>query len=65
MATFKVLRQHHGDKLYSEGDIREAEEQDVAHLVANGVLEPVKAKAEPAARNKAEPAVQNKAKPSK
>lgn len=61
MAKFKVLRQHHGDKLYAEGDTREADERDVAHLVANGVLETVKAKAEAPAKNKAEPAVQNKA----
>ncbi|MBM3603645.1 MAG: hypothetical protein FJX25_02580 [Alphaproteobacteria bacterium] len=65
MEKFKVLRQHHGDKPYAEGDTREADERDVAHLVANGVLEPMKAKAEPAAKNKAEPAVQNKAKADK
>ena len=61
MATFKVLRQHHGDKPYAAGDTREASEADVAHLVASGVLEPAKAKAEPAVQNKAEPAVRNKA----
>lgn len=61
MATYKVLRQHHGDQLYAAGDTREADERDVAHLVENGVLEPVKAKAEPAVQNKAEPAVRNKA----
>lgn len=61
MASFKVLRQHHGDKPYSEGDTRDADERDVAHLVANGVLEPIKAKAERAVENKAEPAVKNKA----
>ena len=61
MAKFKVLRQHHGDQPYAEGDTREANERDVAHLVENGVLEPVKAKAEPAFKNKAEPAAPNKA----
>lgn len=61
MASFKVMRQHHGDKPYAEGDTREASEADVAHLVANGVLAPVEAKAEPAVQNKAEPAVRNKA----
>ena len=61
MATFKVLRQHYGDKLYAAGDTRDATEGDVAHLVASGVLEPAKAKAEPAVQNKAEPAVRNKA----
>lgn len=65
MAKFKVLRQHQGDQPYAEGDTREADERDVAHLVANGVLEPVKAKAEAPAKNKAEPAVQNKAKSDK
>lgn len=61
MATFKVLRQHHGDQPYAEGDTREADERDVAHLVASGVLEPVKAKAEAAVQNKAEPTLRNKA----
>lgn len=61
MATFKVLRQHHGDKPYAQGDEREANESDVAHLVANGVLQPVKAKAAAPTENKAEPAVRNKA----
>lgn len=65
MAKFKVLRQHQGDKPYAEGDTRDADERDVAHLVANGVLEPVKAKSEAPAKNKAEPAVQNKAKSDK
>lgn len=65
MADFKVIRQHFGDKLYMPGDTREADARDVAHLVENGVLEPVKAKAEATAKNKAEPAVQNKAKASK
>ena len=61
MASFKVLRQHHGDKPYAEGDIREADPRDVAHLVANGVLEPIKAKAEKPVEDKSEPAMKNKA----
>lgn len=61
MASFKVLRQHHGDKPYAEGDAREADPRDVAHLVANGVLEPIKAKAEKPVENKSEPAMKNKA----
>lgn len=65
MADFKVIRQHYGDKLYMPGDRREADGRDVAHLVENGVLEPVKAKAEAPTKNKAEPAVQNKAKSDK
>lgn len=61
MAKFKVLRQHYGDQLYAAGDEREAESGDVAHLVANGVLEPIKAKAEAKHDNKAEPPLRNKA----
>lgn len=53
---FRTLRQHYGDRMYLDGEIREAEERDVAHLVASGTLEkmaePVKNKAEPAASNK-------------
>ncbi len=37
---FDVLRRHIGDKLYEEGDQRDADERDVAHLVRNGVLRP-------------------------
>ena len=58
---YRVMRQHFGDRLYQDGEERDASEGDVAHLVANGVLEPIKAKAEPAVQNKAEPAVRNKA----
>lgn len=58
---YRVLRQHQGDQPYAEGDTREADERDVAHLVANGVLEPVKAKAATPVENKAEPTVKNKA----
>lgn len=61
MAKFNTLRQHFGDRLYMPGDEREASEQDVAHLVAQGVLEPIRAKAAPPVENKAEPAVRNKA----
>ena len=35
---YDVLRRHIGDKLYEEGDQRDAAERDVAHLVKNGVL---------------------------
>lgn len=35
---FEVMRQHLGDRFYNEGDIREANEQDVMHLIKNGVL---------------------------
>jgi hypothetical protein len=57
--TFNVLRRHEGDKLYEEGDSREAVEAEVAHLVGLGVLE--KADAQP--KNKAAPTVANKADP--
>lgn len=43
---FNVLRRHIGDKLYEQGDQREAEERDVAHLVKNGVLRPASGDAE-------------------
>jgi len=57
---FKVLRRHFGDKDYHEGDERTAEPTAVKHLVAQGVLAPIKAKAEPAPKNKAEPKAENK-----
>jgi hypothetical protein len=54
---FKVLRQHTGDRFYNPGDERDADEREVAHLLASGTLEkmadPVKNKAEPAVKNKA------------
>lgn len=53
---FKVLRRHYGDKMYEECDHREADEREVAHLVASGVLE----KAAPPVANKAEPKLANK-----
>ena len=59
--TFNVLRRHEGDRLYEEGDTREASASEVAHLVASGVLEQAKAKGESKPRNKAEPAPANKA----
>lgn len=58
---YHVLRRHIGDKLYEEGDEREADEGDVAHLVKNGVLQPSGQKAEPAVKNKAEKPLKNKA----
>lgn len=61
MAKFKVKRQHYGDKLYNAGDVREASEAYVAHLVRSGVLEPVEEKAKPAPKNKSRAAPKNKA----
>lgn len=60
---FKVLRPHIGDRMYASGETREAEAADVAHLVARGVLQAPKGKAEPKAENKAEPKAENKAEP--
>lgn len=54
---YQVMRQHLGDRLYIKGDVRDAREQDVAHLVRAGVLVE---KVEPEVMNKAEPAVHNK-----
>lgn len=59
--TFKVQRQHLGDKMYLPGDERTADRKEVAHLVAKGVLEPGKAKADAPAKNKAAPKPANKA----
>lgn len=62
MQSYRVKREHIGDKDYSVGDVRNANAQDVAHLVDSGVLEPVgpkgdgkkpaQAKSAPAAKNK-------------
>lgn len=35
---FKVIREHLGDKFYRSGDVREANERDVKHLIKKGVL---------------------------
>jgi hypothetical protein len=56
---YNVLRRHDGDKPYGEGDIREADPNDVRHLVGT-VLEPIKVKAEPPVQNKAVSAPKNK-----
>ncbi len=58
---YKVTRQVLFDRLYQAGETYEGNASEVAHLVANGVLEPIKAKAAPAAQNKAAPKTENKA----
>lgn len=58
---YEVTRQVLFDRLYQAGDTYEGNASEVAHLVANGVLKPVRAKAEGAPKNKAEPKPQNKA----
>ena len=35
---YKVLREHYGEKFYAEGDEREANPNEVKHLINNGVL---------------------------
>ncbi len=59
--NFKVTRQVLFDRTYHAGETYEGNPSEVAHLVAKGVLEPIKAKAAPVVKNKAEPKVQNKA----
>ena len=56
---FLVLRPHQGDKWYKDNDIRDARENDVAHLVRSGVLE----KLAPKPKNKAAHVAENKAAP--
>ncbi|MDW9588672.1 hypothetical protein GOA80_21885 [Sinorhizobium meliloti] len=51
MKTFKVLRQHLGDKQYMPGDTREANPSVVKHLVDAGVLKEAKAAAAKAEKN--------------
>lgn len=48
---FEVIREHLGDRPYRKGDIREADEAQVAHLVRAGVLKPKALEAAP--KNKA------------
>jgi len=55
MPLYNVLRQHLGDKMYMPGDERDAAENDVVHLVQNGVLAPA-SKSESIPANKAEEA---------
>lgn len=59
--TFKVQRQHLGDKMYLPGDERTADRKEVAHLIDKGVLEPMRGKADVPAKNKAKQKLANKA----
>lgn len=54
---YLVLRPHQGDKWYNGGDVREAREAEVAHLVRSGVLQ----KMAPVQENKAVSVAANKA----
>jgi len=58
---YEVTRQVLFDRLYHAGDTYEGNASEVAHLVANGVLKPIRSKADGAPKNKAEPKLQNKA----
>ena len=51
---YTVARHHIGDKDYAPGDVRVADEHDVAHLVARGIL--TEKKVEPTVENKADSA---------
>ncbi|WEK56479.1 MAG: hypothetical protein P0Y52_07890 [Candidatus Brevundimonas phytovorans] len=59
--SFKATRQVLFDRLYHSGETYDGNASEVAHLVDNGVLVPLKGKAAPAAQNKAEPRAENKA----
>lgn len=56
-----VKRQHLGDRLYAAGEIRDADPNDVGHLVAAGVLSEPDEKADVARANKARRVPKNKA----
>lgn len=53
---FDVIRAHDGDRHYAVGDTREANENDVRHLIGKCLV-----KAAEKTANKAEPKLQNKA----
>ena len=61
MKKYQVMREHHGERFFRSGDLREAAPSDVAHLVARGVLAEVGGKSAPATENKVAAPVQNKA----
>jgi hypothetical protein len=58
MSMFEVLRKHYGDRTYEPGDVREAREASVLHLVRSGVLRKMD---DTAYANKMEGAPANKA----
>ncbi|QBX38665.1 hypothetical protein E4M02_11120 [Brevundimonas sp. S30B] len=58
---FKVTRQVLFDRLYQDGETYEGSASEVEHLVANGVLVPLKGKSEAPPKNKAAPKPENKA----
>lgn len=58
--SFKVIREVLFDRMYLTGETYEGNPTEVAHLVANGVLEPIDGKAESASKNKVDKASKNK-----
>ena len=58
MQTYKVIRQHYGDKQYWVGDERDLSDFDAKRLIEQGVIE---AKKEPELSNKRAQAPKNKA----
>ena len=58
MQTYKVIRQHYGDKQYWVGDERIVGDYDAKRLIEQGVIE---AKKEPELSNKRAQAPKNKA----
>ena len=62
LTRYRVLRDHDGDRSYTEGETRDAMSGDVAHLVGR-VLEEIgpAPETEPASDAKSEPAPMNKA----
>ena len=49
MQTYRVVRQHYGDKQYRQGDDRQLSEYDAKRLIEQGVVE---VKKEPELSNK-------------
>ena len=58
---YKVMRRHLGDRMYEEGDEREANASDVKHLLDRGILKAVREKAEEPEAKAEGPAPKNKA----
>ena len=58
MQTYKVIRQHYGDKQYWVGDERDLSDFDAKKLLENGVIE---VKKEPELSNKNAQPLKNKA----
>lgn len=53
MAEFRVKFPHMGDRMYLEGETREADPLDVRHLVESGLLKPTETDAAAADKGRA------------